>query len=163
MAVNITRAIVGFALLVFCGVWIPLKRGWEALDPYLLCAYALAGALFAANAPFRLVGAWLFGAAASFLVLILAIGTVNWTSAAPKLLVPSREVLFQLAVVSLSAPLVAAALARVVRPVPLRLLMLAGAWLFIRQPAHEALGSVARWLPVGAAGAVLIARKYGRK
>jgi hypothetical protein len=169
VAAAITRAILASVVLIAAVVWIPMRRGWEALDPFLLCGFALLGAVYAGPAAIQsgFRRAWAIGVGLSMAVVAATIVSVNQVVRPPNVLLPRTGTILKLAVLAVSAPALLAAIGASVASrhgklaagiaVRLAMLLVGLAWLML--PALDVLDRLAWFMPpMAVASAVYMPR-----
>lgn len=175
MPVRPTQAVLLLTMIGVCGYWIPSVRSWEALDPFLLCGFALLGALVSGPmaldpaAPLRTaIG---LGAAVSLLVLASVIATVNYVVKPPSLLLPATATLLRSIAIALGASAAFAFLARwltrkvdgtLLPAVALRVAMGAAVFAWWKLPAEDVLGWFAIAMPAAALALAAAARAVSK-
>lgn len=173
MPVRPTQAVLLLTLIGVCGYYIPSIRSWEALDPFLLCGFAMLGALVSGPVALEpgtsLRKAIGLGAALSLIVIAAVIATVNHTVKPPILLLPATSTLLRAGAVALSSAAAFALLARLLdrtagatmAAIGLRMCMAATAYAWWQLPAEDVLEwfAIAMPLAAGLFGAARVLKK----
>lgn len=175
MPVRPTQAVLLLTMIAVCGYWIPSIRSWEALDPFLLCGFALLGALVSGPmaldpaAPLRTaIG---LGAGMSLLVIAAVIATVNHVVKPPSLLLPATGTLLRCVAVALSASAAFALLGRwltrragatLLPAIALRVAMAAAVYAWWQLPAEDVLGWFAIAMPASALALAAATRGFSQ-